>query len=337
MDIPVFRPTMRRREMDSVLTCMVTDRIGPGNVALRLAQDIADYLGLAGGIAFVSYRLALRAALEALDLRAGDRVAVSALSPLLHQRVLVETGLVPVVVDVDESTGCMSFEAVQRSADVFKAILVSYTLGFVPEMDNLKSLNIPIVEDISQGLGAQCGEVRSGGFGDLTVLSLGYDGIITGGSGGVVLARGKTLLRQMKDRMVGSDTSLADLNASLAVAQLKVIDEFLTRRRDIFDAFRQSAMRSRHEVPFQKGDCIGVPYSFPVLIATDVKAVVQYARKHNIEVLPAFQESVLSSLESAPIPPVAQRLSLRCLLFPLYPMLGRKHMESVCRLLSTLP
>ena len=34
--IPVFRPTVRRDEMDSVLGCLVTDAIGPGNVRASL-------------------------------------------------------------------------------------------------------------------------------------------------------------------------------------------------------------------------------------------------------------------------------------------------------------
>jgi perosamine synthetase len=35
--------------------------------------------------------------------------------------------------------------------------------------------------------------------------------------------------------------------------------------------------------------------------------------------------------------PNARSLVLRCLLFPLYPMLGKRDVEAVCRVLSTMP
>ena len=44
MSIPVYRPTLKRRDMDAVLTCMVSDEIGPGSLAEQFSKEVARFL-----------------------------------------------------------------------------------------------------------------------------------------------------------------------------------------------------------------------------------------------------------------------------------------------------
>ena len=46
MKIQPFSSTIRRREMDAVLTCMVEEKIGPGESNLRLIQYVKEYFGV---------------------------------------------------------------------------------------------------------------------------------------------------------------------------------------------------------------------------------------------------------------------------------------------------
>jgi dTDP-4-amino-4,6-dideoxygalactose transaminase len=54
--------------------------------------------------------------------------------------------------------------------------------------------------------------------------------------------------------------------------------------------------------------------------------------------MPAFADSI-AALEDSPAAHCvnARSLVLRCLLFPLYPMLGKRDVEGVCKVLATLP
>ena len=88
--------------MDSVLTCMVSDRLGPGILSAELASGVASYLGIAGGFACANYRTALALALDIIGLNRGDKVAFSALSPSLYLDVCNEKGPLPIGIDVDE-------------------------------------------------------------------------------------------------------------------------------------------------------------------------------------------------------------------------------------------
>ena len=49
MTVPVFKPSIRRKEMDAVLTCMVNDNLWPGQLSEQFVKEAASYIGAAGG------------------------------------------------------------------------------------------------------------------------------------------------------------------------------------------------------------------------------------------------------------------------------------------------
>jgi len=352
MEIPVFRPTIRRKSMNLVLTCLVSDRVGPGPVNRELASQLAAYLGLAGGYCFSSYREAILKALEALELKPGDGVVLSALAPAVYLETLKAGGYVPLVADVDPDSAVLTAAAAQellgREA---KAVIAHHTLGFVPDLAGLSRLGVPLIEDISQALGARYAGRACGSYGDLCLLSLEPEGLITAGEGGAVLAReGKALrnLRRLLEEEPHPDL-LPDMNAALGVSQLKELDKYLAGRKEIAEVFLQALQKSRHKSLVQSQETENVPFSFPVVLKDGLRAVRQYAGRKNVQSLPAFASSLLARLDSQPPAaegeagggkspyPIAQSLLRRCLLFPLYPGLGRKNVELISKLLSSLP
>ena len=116
--VPVFRPTVRRDEMDSVLGCLVTDEIGHGDRARELAAAVAGALGMAGGIALADYRMALACAVTTIDVPGGSRVLCSALAPRAHRDAVEASGMVPVVVDVSADSGVMDLDAADEAVGV---------------------------------------------------------------------------------------------------------------------------------------------------------------------------------------------------------------------------
>ena len=46
MKVPVFSSTIRRKEMDAVLSCMVSEKIGPGEINARLIQCVKETFGV---------------------------------------------------------------------------------------------------------------------------------------------------------------------------------------------------------------------------------------------------------------------------------------------------
>jgi len=336
--IPIFRPTIKRRDMDSVLTCMVSDRIGAGILGDALVGAVSEYLSLAGGVALSSYYHCIVAAFDALGCKPADKVVVSALSPSCYLEALRERGLVPIIVDVEADTGCLAASSLVKALDQGpKALLVHYSLGYIADMEELSRLGVPLIEDLSQGLGGNWGTRRCGSYGDLVIVSLEPESIVTCGQGGLLLSRDNRLVRQLGSSQPVSSLLLSDLNASLGLSQMREIESYIATRKEIARVFSRGLMRSSHKTLVQKGEGDNVFYSFPVILESGMKAVRQYARKYNIETIQAFSGSICAIENTNSHFPNARQLMLRCLLFPCYPMLGKRNVDTISKVLTTLP
>ena len=79
--------------------------------------------------------------------------------------------------------------------------------------------------------------------------------------------------------------------------------------------------------------------SFPLVLTSSFKDVKQYTAKKDIEISPAYEDSVIAikeeELSSKCIK--AKSLYLRCALFPLYPRLTHSQTAKIIKVLGTLP
>ncbi len=341
MAVPVFRPTVKRKDMGSVLSCIVSDKLGPGEISRELASRACHLLGHAGGVTLANSYMALSVALEALGVGSGDSVILPALAPAVWLRVLLDRGMVPLVADVEPETACIDPAQVavlaQKGA---KAILVPHTLGIVCDIEALKTHGIPILEDASDALGGKIGELPCGGTADVCLLSLDPDGIITCGGGALLLGRSRNVSAALRRIQEASPlySLLPDMNAALGISQLAALETFVLARREIAAVYAQSLLKSRHRSLVQKVEAENVLSSFPVALSDGMKEVRTYALKKNVDTVPAFADTI-AALEESPGAHCAsaRSLVLRCLLFPLYPMLGKRDVEAVCKVLATLP
>lgn len=344
MKIESYSPTIRRKEMDAVLTTLVGEKIGPGEQAARLVQIAKEFLQFDFCLALRSPATALNIALQALDIPEGGGVVLSALSPRYYARVIDELRLVPLYCDVEESSACMSQETVSKAVSlavgvVPRCILINHTLGFVPDTPGICELGIPVVEDCSCSYGANYGEKRAGAYGLLTLLGLEERDILTAGGGALLYAMGRreaAVLRNYID--LPFEYRLADMNAAMAVVQFKEAERNFLKRREIAQVYQQSALRTRHKRFLQGGDAEYNNYAFPLVLETGMKDVLAYASKKEVSVEGAFSATAAAAgLVPASACPTSISLSLRTALFPLYPRLGTTQIAKVSKVIATLP
>ncbi len=349
--------------MDSVLTCMVDDRIGPGDRSNELVSAVSHHLGIAGGLALRERGRALALALELLDLPPGSRVAMDPLVPAHYHDVVAFSGLVPIYVDVTGEGICTDPRQLESlAAGTLGAIITHTALGYVPDMDAIARFGVPIIEDISQGIGANTGDRLVGSYGRLVIVAMEPDGIITAGGGTLLLAAARADLSRMRGAAddLPLDALLPDMNAALGLTQVRELERFIARRAELASVFARAVMKGRHAVPGQPGDGANVHYGFPVVLSGGAAEVRQYARKKGVETTMAFGGTVLARYGKSAAPwnerepsegsagshgtvisenefPSARALGLRCVRFPLYPALTGKETSIIERVLSTLP
>jgi len=332
--------------MDAVLTAMVEDRIGPGEQAKFLVQTAREKIKFDYCLSLRSPAIALYLALKSLNLEKGQEILISALSPLYYRRVIEDLALVPRYCDVDLSTACVSRETVSKAMEGgqnIKCMILHHTLGFIPDADALSELNFPVIVDCSHSYGTETEEpsaavVTPGLTPVFTILGLEERDMLTSGGGALLFSmnrRDSALLRGLSD--LPPEYGLPDMNAALAVVQFREAAKNLLKRREIAELYAQSAARTRHRM-FVRQDTEYNNYAFPLILETGVNDVKTYARRKDIVVENAFENTLVGSGAVPPEKcPHAYSLSLRTVLFPLYPRLGMARAGKVAKLIMTLP
>ncbi|MDR2521229.1 MAG: DegT/DnrJ/EryC1/StrS family aminotransferase [Spirochaetaceae bacterium] len=344
MMIDLYSPGIKRKEMDGVLTVMVDEKIGPGEQAARLLAALKERLGFEFALSLRSPAFALYAALRALDVPAGQRVAVSALCPLYYLAVLDALALSPLFCDVEAGGVCVGAqslrEALERSGgDAPRAAIITGTLGFLPDWPALREVGLPLIEDASRAFGSTLGGAPAGTFGVLSMLGLEERDMVTAGGGAILFAMEKRNAATLRSRPLPSDEcALADMNAAMAVAQLRESAKNARRRKEIAELYTRQVLQTRHKL-------IAIPdsfeynnYAFPLVLETGMKDVLTYAGRKDIEAAPAFDQTpAAKSLCGADETPNAHALALRTALFPIYSRLGAACVERVAKVLRSLP
>jgi dTDP-4-amino-4,6-dideoxygalactose transaminase len=343
MKIEVYSPTIRRKEMDAVLTAMVEDKVGPGEQARLLVQVAREYLQYDYALALRSPALALRIALSSLNPAEGRGVVLSALSPRYYERVLADLRLKPLYSDVQGGSVCMGPDTIEAALGKAGGIepccvLVNHTLGFVPDMPGITRLGLPVIEDCSRSYGARIGEAQAGSFGVFTILGLEERDMLTSGGGALLYAMNRRDAAVLRGQEILPEYSLPDLNAAMAVIQFKEGARNGEKRREIAQGYTQSALRTRHKLFVLPDGVEYNHYAFPLILETGMKDVKAYARRKEIVVENALEDT-LAGAGAVPqaLCPEACSLSLRTAIFPLYPRLGAAEAAKVAKLIMTLP
>jgi len=282
--------------MDAVLTRLAEDSIGAGTVSREFSQGFAKYIGKRSGVSLRSHGHALLAAFSVLDLPEGSRVGVSALAPIAVVHMIRRAGLEPVVIDTDRQLPVLPSPLdFDYEALTLGAIYVDTRLGYVADLENLKRLGVPLIEDVSEGLGAHTGMAAVGSYGEMTVAAMEPEHIITAGGGAVIVTNNTKRVSRLStivDERLG-EPPLPDMNAALGITQLKKVESYIERRRELAERFVQITQRGKYRVPLQGGEGENVFFSLPVMIDGSPREVEKYARGHGVAVQRAFSDVAL--------------------------------------------
>ena len=350
--IQTYSSTIRRKEMDAVLTCMVDEKIGPGELNARLIQQVKEFFKCDGAVALRSPAVALKYILLSLDFEKNSKIMISALAPAWQYQVVESLGYEALVLDVSETDGLVTVEEIQKGMqNGGRLLLLHETEGILPDFDAILSLGIPVIEDISQSAGASVpiknedgtlseDRKKAGLFGLYTILGLEEKDVITAGGGAVLMAPGRRewiVLKKYTDTAPLTDL-LPDINCALAWVQLKEFPRNEKTRQEIFGMYQHSCMIGRHKTFARDTEGGSTMCSFPLILASAFKDVKSYTAKKDIEIQQAFAGSVIALKDELSESCIhAKSLLLRTAHFPLYPRLTQSQVAKIVKVLGTLP
>ncbi|MCR5723731.1 MAG: DegT/DnrJ/EryC1/StrS family aminotransferase [Treponema sp.] len=340
--IQTFSSTIRRKEMDAVLTCMVDEKTGPGELNTRFIQAVKEFTGCDGAVAFRSPTLALSYALKALSLESESGIMISALAPAWQYQTVENLGFKPVVLDVSEETGLVTAETVSKGIqEGGRLLLLHETMGILPDFEAILALGVPVIEDISHSVGAVFNEKKAGSSGVYSIMGLEEFDTITAGGGAVLMAPGRRewiVLKKYTDEAPRTDI-LPDINSALAFVQIKEFARNEEMRKKLFAVFQHALLSGKNKTFVREPNSGSTVWSFPVVLGGSFKDAKQYANRKEIEIQPAYADSVIAlkeeELSASCIK--AKSLFLRTVLFPLYPRLTNDAATKIAKVLGTLP
>ena len=339
--IPIYKPSIKRKEMDALLSTLVSDYIDSKNDNSEFLKAIANFLHLEGGALLRDYSTAISVSLDALELKSGSKVLMSPLSPSSYLKELEKRSITAIYADVDLASGCISTEEMERLLDSeIDAVILYSPNGVSPKYSLLSDIDIPIIEDITTSIGCRIDKEERDWTADIIILRMELMDIITSGEGTAVLAVDKKNLSGLRHTLSDLPVTsyLLNMHAAMGLIQLNSIEHFLERRREIGSIFESSILKGNHKVFHSPEESMRNYPTFHVILNSPLKEVSRYARKNGVMTELAFSDTSLA-LDPADSRqcPNASSLLLRTVIFPLYPGLGSRNTETIARLLSTLP
>lgn len=136
-----------------------------------------------------------------------------------------------------------------------KAIIVVHSYGMPCKIEDIAKIahtyNIPLIEDAAEAIGSSINGKKCGSFGTYGILSFNTNKMITASGGGLLIcnsekekARIIQLATQAKAKKtyyhhnaIGFNYRMNNINAAILKAQLSILEDNLTRKREIHDFY----------------------------------------------------------------------------------------------------
>jgi len=269
--IELDAPNVGKLEKEYLNNCIDSTFISTfGPFVPEFEEKFAQYVGAQRAVSTQSGTAALHMALYQLGIGEGDEVIVPSLTFIATINPVLFVGAKPVIVDVDPITWNIDPQEIRKAITTkTKAIIPVHLYGNVCNIEEIIEIarenKLLVIEDATESLGATYKNRQTGTFGDFGCFSFNGNKLITTGGGGMIVSNNqkkaehiKFLVNQARDSSkgyyhpeVGFNYRMTNIEASLGLAQLERIDNFLEKKRK-FRKIYQEVFNDLSYIKFQE-------------------------------------------------------------------------------------
>ncbi|MCG3654177.1 DegT/DnrJ/EryC1/StrS family aminotransferase [Aliarcobacter butzleri] len=245
--VPHSKPSLDDRELEKIIEIYKTGNISVGYEIEIFEKKIADYIGKKYAIATSSGTTALHLLLYGMDIKESDEVIIPASVCPGVMHAIEYTGAIPVISDINQQDFNISVEYVKKLITTnTKLIIIPHMFGLPSDIDELKNLNIPIIEDCAQSIGAEYKGKKVGCFGEASIFSFYATKMFTSIDGGMILTDNEKLAIKLKDlRYYGGkrdyklrfNYKMQNINAAVGLIQFEKLKYFLNERKRLYNEY----------------------------------------------------------------------------------------------------
>lgn len=318
-------------ESEFMADVLERDWFGPGHYAGQLESALSKFIGTKHAQLTNSGSSALLLATQALQQlglwRKGDLILHPACTFPTSCNSIVQSGMVPVFVDVEEGTYNIDLEAAKAALERYQiaGAIIPHLIGNSPQIAELCALfeGGAIIEDCCDTLGSEYDGQKCGTFGQVAAFSFyGSHHITTAGVGGALLTSDDDIARLVKSmafwgrqfvntddkyfdftqrytyETVGYDMQMSEIQAAFGLAQMQRLAEANVQRALQFRQTNDFMSRWRDWLVLPKAHPKASPswFGFPVTIKEEApfgrKAFARHLLDANIEIRPLFAGNI---------------------------------------------
>jgi len=268
--IPYGRQWIDEEDIQAVIEVLRSDFLTTGPKIKEFEQKFAEAVGAKYAVAVSNGTAALHAACYAAGIVEGDEVIVTPITFAASANCILYRGGVPVFADIDPKTYNIAPKEIRKKITAkTKAIIPVHFTGQPCDMDEInkiaKEYNLMVIEDAAHALGAKYKGRRVGSISDMTTFSFHPVKHITAGEGGMIttndqelyhqlmlfrshgITRNKELLHNKEEGPwyyeqldLGYNYRITDIQCALGLSQLKKLEKFVARRKEIVAQYNQA-------------------------------------------------------------------------------------------------
>ena len=370
--IPYGKQTIDQDDIQAVVDVLKSDFLTTGPKIAEFEQTVADYVGAKYAVAISIGTSALHAACFAAGIGPGDEVITTPLTFAASANCVLYCGGTPVFADVDPKTYNIDPEDIRRKiTDRTKAIIAVHLAGQPCDMDAIHSIaheyGLIVIEDGAHALGSVYKGKKVGSLSDMTTFSFHPVKPITTGEGGMIVTDNEEFYKKMAlfrshgitrdDSMMtrndgpwfyqqfdlGYNYRITDIQCALGCSQMKKLDRFLARRKEIVARYNEAFADCDNIItPYQLSDTESGWHLYIVQVKNcDRRQVFEAMREKGIGVNvhyipvymhPYYQEHGYENVHCAN----AEEIYSHIISLPLYPGLTSEQQDYVIDTLKSL-
>lgn len=373
--IPYGKHWVIEEDIKAVGEVLRSNFLVQGPCVLKFEKAICKYTGAKYCVAVSSGTAALHLAVLALEIPEKNEGITTPNTFLASSNALIYTGLTPVFADIDSRTFCIDPKEITKKITKKTKVIIPVDFAGQPadmrEISKLaKEKNIFVIEDAAHAFGSRYADgsyVGSCKYSDLTTFSFHPVKTVTTGEGGAITTNSKKLYEKLimlrshgttkePDKLkknpgpwyyemqsLGFNYRLSDFGAALGLSQLKRLNFFIKRRRQIVERYNKAFKNLENfTTPFEKK---GVKSAFHLYVALIDFKKLSKTRKQVMEQLkgkgvgtqvhyiPVYQQPYYRehfNQKSGELE-VCEEYYEKCLSMPLYPKMTDGEVDQVIR------
>ena len=373
--IPYGTQWINETDVKAVQSVLTSGFLTQGPYIAEFEKKIIEITGARFCVAVCNATQALHIAVSALDLPKGSEGITTPITFVASANCLPSNGLKAVFADIDNKTYNISPLSIRQKITAKTKVLIPVDYaGQAVDIDAIKKIadefSLKIIEDAAHAIGSYYTDGMPVGCchkADMTIFSFHPCKTITCGEGGAITTNSEALYKKLlmlrtigitKDekelsknpgpwyyemKYLSGNNRMTDIQAALGTSQLKKLDFFKKRRKDIITSYNTAFTSNPYiTIPYEaegSDSCFHlyvIRINFPKLSKTRVQVMEELKSRGigtQVHYIPVNSQPYYTSLEpfNEKDYPESSSFYNECLSIPLYPKMSDADIERVIK------